>query len=122
METWDDLGVPRSSNDQIPAAYVADGVWPYARLQPDAPASAHYGQALARNLYRALEESGQSLRTLGEAAGITHTTIGRVVRGEVMPDLGTLARLEVALSVEIWPGLVSLEGVDVTAADEFRQG
>ncbi|MFK0257437.1 helix-turn-helix domain-containing protein [Streptomyces sp. NPDC090445] len=103
--------MPRSSNDKVPYAYVADGTWPYAALSADAPVSAHYAQALARNLERALNSSGQSLRTLAEATGVNHTTIGRVLGGKVLPDVGTLARLEVALGFQIWPGLAALPAV-----------
>lgn len=108
MGAWDDPGMPRSSNDKVPHTYVADGTWPHAALVPDAPVSAHYAQALARNLERALASSGQSLRTLAEATGINHTTIGRVLAGKVLPDVGTLARLEAALGFQIWPGLAAL--------------
>lgn len=101
---WDDPGMPRSSNDKVPRDYVVDETWPHAALVPDAPVSAHYGQALARNLENALAVSGHSLRTLAEATGITHSTISRVIHGKVMPDLGTLARLEAAFGFQVWPG------------------
>jgi DNA-binding Xre family transcriptional regulator len=104
MGAWDDRGMPRSSNDKVPSTYVAEGAWPYAVLTGDAPAGAHYGQAIARNLERALTSTGQSLRSLAEATGVTHSTISRVRSGKVMPDIGTLARLEVALGFQIWPG------------------
>ncbi len=105
MGTWDHLGMPRSNNDQLPATYVASGDWPYAQLSGDAPVSAHYGQAFARNLTRAMETSEIGLRALGDRAGVSHATISRLLRGMVLPDLGTLARLEVALGARLWPGL-----------------
>lgn len=108
METWDDLGVPRSNNDQLPHTYVVSGTWPHAQLQEEAPVSAHYAQALARNLARALDSSGTALRTLGDRAGVSHATISRLLRGMVLPDIGTIARLEAALGCEIWPGLSAL--------------
>lgn len=108
MGAWDHPCMPRSSNDKVPRDYVASGTWPHAALTPDAPVSAHYGQALARNIERALASTGQSLRMLAEATGITHSTISRVVNGRVLPDLGTLARLEAALGFQIWPGLAAL--------------
>ncbi|MCM8555479.1 helix-turn-helix domain-containing protein [Streptomyces sp. STCH 565 A] len=108
MVTWDDRGMPRSSNDKVPAAYVVGGTWPHAALAPDAPVSAYYGQAFARNLERALASTGLSLRTLSEQSGVAHTTIGRVVHGKVLPDMGTLARLEAALGFQLWPGPAAL--------------
>ncbi|MDF3141357.1 MULTISPECIES: helix-turn-helix transcriptional regulator [unclassified Streptomyces] len=99
--------MPRSNNDQLPMAYVASGNWPYARLVQDAPISAHYGQAFARNLTEAMEASEIGLRALGDKAGVSHATISRLLRGMVLPDMGTLARLEVALGTGLWPGLAA---------------
>lgn len=107
MDAWEDAEM-RSSNDQVPEAYVAAGVWPDATLSADAPVSAHYGQALARRLAYAIASSDTSLRALGERAGVSHTTISRLLAGRVLVDIGTVARLEAALSVEIWPGLQAL--------------
>ncbi|MGW9412046.1 helix-turn-helix domain-containing protein [Streptomyces diastaticus] len=108
MGAWDDLGMPRSSNDQVPRHYVVDGSWPHAALAPDAPVSAHYGQAFARNLQRAMASTGHNLRTLADLTGITHSTVSRVLNGKVMPDLGTLARLEAAFGFQLWPGPAAL--------------
>ncbi|GDY49468.1 hypothetical protein SVIO_000910 [Streptomyces violaceusniger] len=88
MGTWDHFSMPRSNNDQLPATYVASGNWPYARLVEDAPDSAHYGQAFARNLAEAMETSEIGLRALGDKAGVSHATISRLLRGMVLPDLG----------------------------------
>ncbi|AZQ74359.1 XRE family transcriptional regulator [Streptomyces luteoverticillatus] len=81
---------------------------PATTLAGDAPDSAHYGRALSRNLERALEVTHQSLRPLAENTGITHSTISRVMHGKVMPDLGTLARLEAASGFQLWPGPTAL--------------
>ncbi|MCN9244482.1 helix-turn-helix transcriptional regulator [Streptomyces sp. RY43-2] len=99
--------MPRSNNDQLPATYVASGNWPHARLTEDAPVSAHYGQAFARNLAQAMASADIGLRALGDKAGVSHATISRLLRGMVLPDMGTLARLEVALSTGLWPGLAA---------------
>ena len=99
--------MPRSNNDELPAAYVVSGSWPRAQLRADAPVSAHYGQAFARNLAQAMTDSEIGLRSLGEQAGVSHATISRLLRGMVLPDLGTLARLEAALRVGLWPGLTA---------------
>ncbi|MFJ4964301.1 helix-turn-helix domain-containing protein [Streptomyces sp. NPDC088729] len=100
--------MPRSSNDQVPSHYVISGSWPRAALAPDAPVSAHYGQAFARNLERAMASTGHNLRTLAESTGVTHSTVSRVLNGKVMPDLGTLARLEAAFGFQLWPGPAAL--------------
>ncbi|MFD4276191.1 helix-turn-helix domain-containing protein [Streptomyces cyaneofuscatus] len=108
MGTWDDFGMPRSSNDKQPRDYVVDGAWPHAALAPDAPVSAYYGQSLSRNLQRAMTSTGYTLRGLAEVTGINHSTVSRVLNGKVMPDLGTLARLEAAFGFQLWPGPAAL--------------
>ncbi|MFF8786678.1 helix-turn-helix domain-containing protein [Streptomyces sp. NPDC015125] len=95
--------MPRSNNDQPPCAYVVGGEWPRAVLADDAPVSAFYGQEVAKKLARAMEEHEFGLRRLGEEAGVAHTTIGRIIRGQVLPDIGTLARLEMTLETVLWP-------------------
>ncbi|MFJ7629815.1 helix-turn-helix domain-containing protein [Streptomyces sp. NPDC097595] len=100
--------MPRSSNDQVPRHYAVAGNWPHAALAADAPVSAHYGQSLARNLERAMTSSGHTLRTLADATGVTHSTVSRVANGRVMPDLGTIARLEAAFGFQLWPGPAAL--------------
>lgn len=98
----------RSSNDEVPAAYLAEGAWPRAVLREDAPVSALYGQALARRLAEALADRGASIRSLAERAGVNHSTVSRLLAGRVLVDIGTLARLEAAMGMGIWPGLDAL--------------
>lgn len=93
----------RSSNDRVPARYVIEGTWPAAVLARDAPVSAHYGQALAANLQQTMSTTRCTLRRLAQTSGVAHTTISRVLRGEVLPDMGTIARLEAALGVQVFP-------------------
>jgi transcriptional regulator with XRE-family HTH domain len=45
-----------------------------------------------------------SLRGLAEMAHVAHSTVARVLNGEVLPDIGTLTRLEDALDLQLWPG------------------
>lgn len=96
--------MPRSSKDSKPYDYVVDGTWPGVRLAADAPPSAYGCLLLARDLKAVMEASGLSLRNLAELAGVAHSTIARVLCGEVLCDIGTLARLEAALNRRLWPG------------------
>ncbi|MFJ7280848.1 helix-turn-helix domain-containing protein [Kitasatospora sp. NPDC098663] len=96
--------MPRSSNDKTPLSYVRSGNWPDARLDPEAPLSAYCGLVLARDLATMMAAAGLSLRAVGERAGVAHSTIARILGGEVLPDIGTLARLEDALDHQLWPG------------------
>ena len=93
----------RSNGDRPPIAYVVRGVWPDADLDPDAPPSAAAAQRLARALRAAMTETATGQRALAAASGVAHTTIGRILAGTVLCDIGSLARLEHALDRRLWP-------------------
>ena len=95
--------MPRSHGDQQPVVYLATGAWPDGQLIADAPASAAAAQHLARALQAAMAETGTGQRALAAATGIAHTTIGRILAGTVLCDIGTLASLERALDRPLWP-------------------
>ncbi|MEU6720429.1 helix-turn-helix transcriptional regulator [Nonomuraea sp. NPDC046802] len=89
--------------DQAPNSYIAEGEWPEARLSPDAPVGAHVEQEIARRLRAVMAERGLKPRGLADLSGIGYRTIGRVLLGDVYPDVATLARLEAALMVDLYP-------------------
>lgn len=93
---------PRRSEQ--PRTHIEAGQWPHGRLRDTAPVEAHYCQALARQLGSAMATSGLSLHALAELTGVGRQTIVRTVSGETVPDLGTVARLEARLDVDLWPG------------------
>jgi hypothetical protein len=95
--------VARSNGDKPPVAYVASGVWPAADMKPDAPPSASAAQHLARALAAAMAETATGQRALAVTSGVAHTTIGRILAGTVLCDIGSLARLEHALGRRLWP-------------------
>lgn len=72
---------------------------------PGAPPSASAAQKLARALRVAMTETGTGQRALAAATGVAHTTIGRILAGTVLCDIGTLANLEKALGRPLWPRL-----------------
>jgi len=92
----------RSDVDQPPAAYLVSGEWPEGTVE--GPAAAAYARQLALNLHEAMGE--RSLRELGREAGVHHTTIRAILMGERWADLVTIAKLEQALEVRLWPDLV----------------
>lgn len=96
------MPVSRSNGDRPPIAYVTAGVWPDAELDPDAPPSAPAAQQLARALREAMTETATGQRALAAASGVAHTTIGRILAGTVLCDIGSLARLEQALDRRLW--------------------
>jgi hypothetical protein len=89
---------------------VTAGVWPDADLDPDAPPSAPAAQQLARALRDAMTEKATGQRALAAASGVAHTTIGRILAGTVLCDIGSLARLEHALDRRLWSEHVDREG------------
>ncbi|MFJ2872847.1 helix-turn-helix domain-containing protein [Streptomyces sp. NPDC087298] len=95
--------MPRNPRHTAPAEHVTHGQWPDVTLAPDAPLTAHYGVALARRLAAVMKDRSLSDRAVARLSGMSHNTIGRIARGEVLPDLGTVARLEVALQTSLWP-------------------
>ncbi|ORA21841.1 hypothetical protein BST18_25035 [Mycobacteroides abscessus subsp. bolletii] len=48
-------------------------------------------------------ETGIGQRPLALASGVAHTTIGRILAGTVLCDIGTLAHLEHTLGRPLWP-------------------
>lgn len=72
-------------------------------MKPDAPPSAFAAQHLARALGAAMAEAATGQRALAVASGVAHTTIGRILAGTVLCDVGSLARLEHALGRRLWP-------------------
>ncbi|MEU4234886.1 helix-turn-helix transcriptional regulator [Nonomuraea sp. NPDC026600] len=74
-----------------------------ADLAPDAPPGAHYAQEIARRVRTAMTERGLSQQELADAAGVGQRTVSRVLLGDVYCDVATLARLEQALRVSLYP-------------------
>ncbi len=80
---------------------AAGGEWPDGPLAADAPPYAVVTAAVVQR-YRAAA-GARSLRSVAGAAGIDPTSLGRTLAGETVPDVHTVAVLEDALGVELWP-------------------
>ncbi|HVT75919.1 MAG TPA: helix-turn-helix transcriptional regulator [Acidimicrobiales bacterium] len=76
------------------------GDWPYASLGGDA--AAEVGQAFAARLKAVIGDL--SLRDVETRTGVDHTTVDNILNGRSWPDLITIARLEVGLDTDLWPG------------------
>ncbi len=77
------------------------GEWPDGPFRADAPPYALVTAAIVRR-YR--DAAGRrSLRSVARAAGIDPTSLGRTLSGETVPDVHTVAVLEDALQVPLWP-------------------
>ena len=85
-----------------PRTWVVDGgTWPEGPFTNDAPPYATVTAAVVRQ-YR-LAAGQRSLRSVAAAAGIDPTSLGRTLAGETVPDVHTVAVLEEALDVPLWP-------------------
>lgn len=85
-----------------PAGMVVGGQWPYARLRDHH--GARVAQELARRLHEAMTARPVSANRLAHLSGVNRQTIANVVAGNVWPDLLTIANLETALDMDLWPG------------------
>ena len=95
--------MPRpGSRGALPRTHLVAGTWPDGPV--DGPPVAHYAREIARRLRDAVTASGLSLRRVAEGCDVDRQTISRVIAGEVMPDVATVAALEVGLDVDLWPG------------------
>lgn len=94
--------MPRRSDIPGPPKAFVDG--PFLEGRVTGPIVARYAQEVARNLRAAIES--RSLREVGRAAGLDHTTLSAILGGERWPDLVTIAKLEQALGRRLWPNLV----------------
>ncbi|WP_424862991.1 hypothetical protein [Streptomyces sp. MMS24-I29] len=93
----------RVRGDKIPRTYT-EGAWPHDAVpQADAPPPVHYSLTLARALDSLCARRGFSHRALSLSAGLAPNAVGRIVRGELYPDLATLARLEVIAQEPLYP-------------------
>jgi len=78
-----------------------DGQWPEGPFAADAPPYAVVTAAVVV-AYRAAAGS-RSLRSVARDAGIDATALGRMLSGETVPDVHTVAVLEQALDTALWP-------------------
>ncbi|MER5909839.1 helix-turn-helix transcriptional regulator [Streptomyces sp. NPDC001982] len=65
---------------------------------------ARVAQALAARLQAAIDKKGWSVAQLSRSSGVARYTISKALAGEAWPDLLTIANLERALGVDLWPG------------------
>ena len=85
-----------------PRSWVgAGGEWPDGPFAADAPPYALVTAAVVAR-YRSLV-GARSLRSVARDAGIDPTSLGRMLAGETVPDVHTVAVLEEALDAPLWP-------------------
>jgi len=84
-----------------PADYAAEGSWPHCSLEAEAPVWARYALHISSALEASLRDVNVS--ELQRTTGVARSTVRRIIDGETWPDFVTLARLEDALNVRLWP-------------------
>jgi hypothetical protein len=85
-----------------PRTWVTEaGQWPEGPFAPDAPPYALVTASVV-SAYRSVAGT-RSLRSVAREAGIDPTALGRMLAGETVPDVHTVAVLEDALGVPLWP-------------------
>lgn len=94
--------VQRGSRLGDPNEYVAGADWPGGDLLPDAPVAAQYAQGISRNLVAAL--AGTTVSELARKSGVHRATIHELLAGRTWGDVVTIAKLEDAAGVPLWPG------------------
>jgi ribosome-binding protein aMBF1 (putative translation factor) len=95
--------VPQGDKRSLkPFKYVVEGVWPHAVL--DDHHGARVAQEVAARLRRAIDARGWSIAEVSRRTGVSRMTITQVLDGVVWCDLLTIANLEKALGVDLWPG------------------
>ena len=82
-----------------PVTHVVSGSWPRAELDEDV--AARYCQDLAAALSKRLTALGWSYRELERKSGVSHRAAAAIAQGLAAPDLRTIARLELALEVDL---------------------
>ena len=92
--------VRRRGVEGVPADHVV-GAFPDGEVPDGAPAAARYAVAVARALRTALRD--RALAAVCRDAGLARSTVQDLLAGRTWPDLVTLAKLEEALDVRLWP-------------------
>ena len=91
---------PRQRGLRPPAEYLISGDWPTGGVR--GPIEVEYARQFCLRLANAIK--GRPIRDVARGANISHTTVIAVLAGARWPDMATVAKLEVALASDLWPG------------------
>lgn len=86
---------------RAPRDHVVAGHWPHAELDGDHAAS--IAQELSSRLAEAIADRGGNINAISKAARVNWQTIMNVLQGRGWATLATVADLEQALDVDLWP-------------------
>jgi transcriptional regulator with XRE-family HTH domain len=88
--------MPRTRRAE-PRALVAE--WPDGDARDPV---ADMARRFAMNLRTAIGTA--SIRSVAEALGLNHSTLIGIMNGQTWPDLETIAKIEIGLDKDVWPG------------------
>lgn len=91
----------RSEKLLEPREYLVEGEWPDGAFAVDAPDSVAYTVHVAKALSAAL--AGLNKKKVADDARINRNTIYDLLGGKTWPDMVTLAVIEKALGITLWP-------------------
>lgn len=84
-----------------PRDFIQSGTWPTGRLASEAPIEVVYAHGIAQRLTDAL--AGRSVSGVAFEAGVSRSTVHDLLAGVSCGQVATVARLEGALGVRLWP-------------------
>lgn len=88
-----------------PRAWIAQGgKWPDGPFVVETPNYAQKTAVVVIRLERALTHDARTVRQVALAADLDPGTVSRLRAGFVVPDLGTIASLELTLQTDLWCG------------------
>lgn len=102
-------GSPNNTEDEgeeqrpLPSTCLASGEWPDGPLKANAPPEAELIRQICQTLKRARDVQGISNRGLARLSGIGQPTLQDLLSGRTWGSLRTIAALEEALGVGLWP-------------------
>lgn len=86
---------------RAPRDHVVAGHWPHAELDGDHAAS--IAQELSSRLVEAIADRGGNINTISKIARVNWQTIMNLMEGRGWATIATVADLEQALGVDLWP-------------------
>ncbi len=95
---------PAAGRNLAPRSFLAENEsWPFGDLRPGSPPYARYAQTLARRVQDLRADHSLSERDVATLVGVPNNTLSRVLRGDAVPDLVTIALLETGLRTRLLP-------------------
>lgn len=89
------------SRARPPRDFLVEGDWPNGLVREHH--GAQVAQQIAGRLAQVMTERGLSAKRLGADSGVNRRTIAHLLAGGVWADMLTIANLERALQVQLWP-------------------